>query len=375
MLIEAINNYLMDQAKSKNNYTKKYFRASELGSGDRKIVYSFFNSVPKKELTPDQIRVFENGHSVHERYQKLWEQMGCLLSMEKSVSSKNHPILKQYEWELRGHYDAILDAKILQKYAKRKSTMSTDSVPIVVDIKTMSNWGFQKLLENNLAYCQSYIDQLSIYMYLTGIPYGILFVENKEKNKIIELQVVWTDLNGKQYTFDSSIHGEITSGILRLNINTERFKERVINRLNQIWGIIQQLQETNDVSLIPEPCSPRPDRFPCSWDQGQSKCPYFDHCWNSSHRGKSLKNTDVEEYLINTEYLKKQSSDDPFEGLFDEHGNLILEPRVEKTFKTSEYTRDGQKMFDCGNCGFTVEYRRIVSRSKRCPRCLFLNII
>lgn len=415
MLIKATNNYYLLRQKhyealKKDKISKNYFRASELGSADRKLVYSFFDNVPKRELTPDQIRVFENGDYVHERYQRKWRDMGCLLSLEKPISSKDFLPLKQYEWELRGRYDAILDANILRGYADGKVTLkrrevedtedtdihfdseylkeigydrpSYKPIPILVDIKTMSNWGFKQLQENNLTYCHSYIDQLSVYMYLTGIPYSVLFVEHKEKNKLIEIQIVWTDLNNGKYTFEQHIHGEQTEGVLRTTIDTERFEERILNRLNRIWNIVKKLREAEkqgDVetiqSLIPEHCSNHLDRFPCAWDQGNVKCPYFDHCWNTPHRGKSLKTTKNESYRINKDYIEKKNSNDPFEGIFDSNGNLILDPKHEATFEVSQYIKDDKKIFDCGNCGFTVTYKRLINSQKRCPRCKFINIV
>src|SRR5690606_10053205 len=106
-ILAATNQYYLMRnqyyEKTKNLDDKNYFRASELGFSDRRLVYSFFEKyLQKNELTPDQLRVFENGDYVHDRYQRNWDAMGCLIHMEKTVSSKEDEILKLHDWELRG---------------------------------------------------------------------------------------------------------------------------------------------------------------------------------------------------------------------------------------------------------------------------------
>jgi DNA-directed RNA polymerase subunit RPC12/RpoP len=349
MLLAAVDKFIVatrdfNEAK-KAQYTdmtgedgaKTYFRASELGYSDRKIIYGFFkHQLPTVSRSAKSIRQLTNGDSVHDRYQKLWNDMGALISMEQRVSSKEDEYLKQFPWEWAGHYDAELDINILRAYVLGKCTVNIvkhegseepevevdvddayakeyklfdedyEPLTLIADIKTMNPWGFKRLAQGNLGEIQGYIDQISYYMYMKNTPYGSIFVEDKGSNDVVEVQVLWKDLHEDvTYEFDPMVHGEQGPGIFRVTIDNERFfgSEKVlglvprINKLNDIKEAIKKADTEGNMAVIselmPPRCSEDPSKFPCSWGDGKEKCEYFEHCWNQHHHGLAVRPYEV----------------------------------------------------------------------------------
>lgn len=355
MLITAMDSYQVAKRQHKENVKNQYndkkganggrktfFRASELGSDDRKIIYSFFaHKLPKIERGAKNLRQLENGDYVHDRYQTAWEEMGILISMEERLSSKNDDYLKDFPWEWAGHYDGLLDMNLVRAhalgYAKIDSVLNEETgkydvavelddayansigifddegnvaadytpTTLVADIKTMNPWGFKRIKEQgDVSDIAGYIDQISFYMYMLGTPYGSIYIESKDNNDVCEVQIVWKDFyDGTELSFDTNLHGAQTSEQVRVTIDSGRFfgdesREGVVPRVTRLHSVVEELRkadEEQDVEtiarLVPRRCADKPDSFPCSWGHRQGKpayCEFYDHCWNPSHQGLAV---------------------------------------------------------------------------------------
>lgn len=366
MLVHAVNKYQVAKRnfkeEEKNQYldktgntgAKEFFRASEFGNGDRKLVYSFFkHQLPSITRTPKSLRTLENGDYVHMRWQTAWDEMGIMLEPklgdngkydEVRLASKDDDYLKQYPWELFGHYDALLDMNIVKAHAEGLCTVSSalneetnkyemeveleDSYAkeigllnadgtlseayapkkAVADIKSMNQWGFKRLKEKaDISAIQGYIDQISLYMFMLNVPYGILFIEDKGGQDLVEIQVVWKDLHADvEYGFD--VFGSQDNTQVRLTIDNARFfgvheedengdsvvlTDGLLDRVDRLWGTVKALRalevagaDLNDYAgVMPMRCSDNPAKFPCSWADGAEKCEFYEHCWNRNHQG------------------------------------------------------------------------------------------
>lgn len=355
MLAQAMDSFQVAKRQHKENvkaqYTDKkgltgaktYFRASELGSDDRKIIYSFFgHKLPKINRAAKNLRQLENGDFVHDRYQTAWEEMGVLVSMETRLSSKNDDYLKDFPWEWAGHYDGELDLNIikahalgktkvesvyneeLQKYeivvdldpeygkeiglfAEDGETVLESYLPrtMVADIKTMNPYGFKDIKnKRDVSRIGGYIDQISFYMYMLGSPYGSIYIESKDNNDVVEVQILWTDFyDGVVLDWETDIHGAIEDGAVRVKIDSGRFfgnetTEGVVPRISRLWAVVEELQKAEEegdmetiARLIPDRCAEKPDNFPCSWGHKAGEvqyCEYYDHCWNGQHQGRAI---------------------------------------------------------------------------------------
>lgn len=340
---ENMKNQYNDK-KGANGGAKRYFRASEMGSDDRKIIYSFFaHQLPKVERGAHNLRQLENGDFVHDRYQSAWIDMGVSISQEKRLSSRNDEWMSQFPWEWAGHYDGELDLNLIRAHAEglakvtsewdeasgkhelivdiddaygreiglfdEEGNIRADYAPprLVADIKTMNPWGFDKIKKNaDLTKIAGYIDQIMFYMYMLKTPYGSIYIENKANNDVVEVQIVWTDFYGpeaeNETRFTENIHGKKRDDQVRTTVQWSRFvgdetQEGTINRISRLWAAVEGLtaaQEAGDAAaiaqLMPERCADDPKGFPCSWGHKNGPehvqyCEFYDHCWHPGHQG------------------------------------------------------------------------------------------
>ena len=369
MLVAATNRYQVTKREFKENQkgqyldrtggdgAKTYFRASEMGNADRKLIYSFFkHQIPVGTKGLRNLRALENGDYVHLRWQRSWEEMGVMILPKSNefgefdevrLDSREDEVLKDQPWQIMGHYDALLDLNIVrahalglcsvsnekdpetgryemivtldEAYAKKigfynaDGTINDDYEPLkmVADIKSMNTWGFKRLRDkHDVTEIHGYISQIMIYMFLLNVPFGSIFIEDKEKNDILEVQVVWTDMHGDDalYEFSTDTHGPQDARTIRVTVNNNRFNgeyneqgdlvsEGIISRIDRIWRLREVLTaldqtlggEAEIASYFPDRCSDKPDKFPCSWSEGTEKCEFYEHCWNNDHRGKATR--------------------------------------------------------------------------------------
>lgn len=347
MLLQAMNSYILASRdhkeamkgqyndKAGTDGAKTYFRASELGDADRKIIYGFFkHQLPVIPRTANSLRKLVNGDYVHKRYQEAWEEMGVLIAMEERLSSKDDEYLQQFPWEWAGHHDGELDMNILRAHALGKCTLETvkneetgvyeiqvnlddayaaeigifdenyQPVTMIGDIKSMSQWGFKRIRDKkDISEIQGYIDQIMFYMYMKNTPYGSIFIEEKDTNSLVEVQIVWKDLHdGVVYGFTPELHGEQDyASQIRLVVDMERFagsetQEGSVQRIDRLYKTIETIRKidageigNNIADVMPARCSDNASKFPCSWSDGREKCGYFDHCWNQEHNGYAVR--------------------------------------------------------------------------------------
>lgn len=148
----AVDNYL--DSKKQPERERTYFYASELGKSTNELTKAMTN---KKSFSFNARvkRILENGNYVHERFQKLFIEMGIHIASEIDVGDDL----------VHGRLDSII----------------TDGINnYVVEIKSCSQWTFNKLTKPS----KQHELQLQFYMYYTNIYKGILFYECKDNQSI-----------------------------------------------------------------------------------------------------------------------------------------------------------------------------------------------
>lgn len=108
-------------------------------------------------LSPGTRRIFWNGNVHHEKWQKLFIKMNIALYIEKTRYSKYY--------HLTGTPDAIIE------WAGKS---------YVVEIKTMNTHIFKKLKDVP----KNALLQANFYMFLSGVPRAIVFIDNKNDHAI-----------------------------------------------------------------------------------------------------------------------------------------------------------------------------------------------
>jgi hypothetical protein len=162
--MEAWDQHWLDSADTSRSVEADGFHPSSLGISvgkcGRRNVY-LLRGVEKKSTFPPRIlRVFGNGHAVHDRLQESLEGMDIGMQSEGEVVSEEPPI--------RGHYDGII------MWRDRE---------ILIEIKSCSPTVF----ENRLQWKKpkdEHFEQANIYAHVLGLDVIWIIYENKATQEL-----------------------------------------------------------------------------------------------------------------------------------------------------------------------------------------------
>jgi CRISPR/Cas system-associated exonuclease Cas4 (RecB family) len=161
MLKEQIDKFYLAQIKDKDRVK---FWISEAGKCSRQI-YFYFKKYPKKEKDARVLRIMDHGDYTHMRIMSVLFALGLVKATEIDIPSQEI---------VSGRADAIVNL---------------DSKPHVVEIKSISSYGFQNLDKPR----REHMCQIQLYMHFFRIPQGILVYENKDNQDLKEFAVEYDD--------------------------------------------------------------------------------------------------------------------------------------------------------------------------------------
>jgi hypothetical protein len=176
LLENLMNNYNREAYKKQTRPMRK-LHPSTIGMCQRKIVMDML-MVPKTMPDNRLMRIFDNGHSLHHRYEKLFEDMGILIQNEMKIEQD----------DISGHTDAWI------KVYSIENPMGKD---YLIELKSAFSKSFEWMIKNNTPK-KEHRDQLMFYMHLSGIHTGIIFVENKDTQEIWEYEMDYDSTLGLQ---------------------------------------------------------------------------------------------------------------------------------------------------------------------------------
>jgi len=160
MLIKAIDEYL--QAKPKDERAKNCFHPSSLHKSVKELYHHYMNGDNNQKFESRILRIFDNGHAVHDRLQNYLTDIGILKQSEVPVDNK--------ECEIRGHTDGIVEI---------------NGVKGILEIKSMNANQFLSSYEPK----PEHLIQVNIYMFCTGIPKACLLYECKDNQELKEFYI------------------------------------------------------------------------------------------------------------------------------------------------------------------------------------------
>jgi len=318
--VQAVSNLLNTFLRWKgiNGPPRGYeiYHPSAFGGCLRKMQYQRYVERGKIEMKPSPfeaktIRIFDTGHSMHDRWAKYWEDLGVLRgvwectnpvcqffddeSMQRRPTGassllefsqapkprkygldnkigcfkpkkcacgnkefKYHEIMVvDEEMNFRGHVDQILD---FSEFPGGKQFKEGNPVrvlfkdedlpkkPFVVDMKSINSFGYKSKLESGAPF--NYKVQVTIYIHLLDLEYGILYFENKD---------------------DSST------------------KLVVVERNDELWAKIKEqsifMNEMADDLLLPPPRPKTKDSFECKYCDFRSICQKKSGIWDDPDLG------------------------------------------------------------------------------------------
>lgn len=181
LLEHLINNHNQTQYMQQTRPMRK-LHPSTIGMCQRKIVFDMM-MVPKAMPDDRLMRIFENGHSLHHRYEKLFKDMGVLIQDEMKLEFEN----------ISGHTDA---------WIKVYSLANPEGMNYLVELKSAFSKSFEWMVKNDTPK-KEHREQLTFYLHLVrkmGIPIdkGIILVENKDTQEMWECEIDYDPALGQR---------------------------------------------------------------------------------------------------------------------------------------------------------------------------------
>lgn len=308
LLLRAREARDIEKREQYGGVSKESIYASELGDGDRKLVYKFYQDElgVQSSVTAQNLRLFDNGDYVHLRYADYMDRMGALLSYEEPLRTTQAEMEgrqlnpdgtgNEGGYKVSGRYDQIVDMHVIRAYVQGPEywaqfmqsyydphTILTQSVDqttgavveqstktkwvpkagyqpdkALLDIKSMNEFSFKSILNNDHSKIGGYVDQLQYYAHRSGIHKTALVIEDKGKQ---QLKVIPVDYDPQR------VHG---GGL----------HEGLSARISRVWAHVRS-------KVVPDRCpGHNRDKFPCIWSTG--RCDFYSHCWNEEHNGYAL---------------------------------------------------------------------------------------
>ena len=167
VLIEKLDKWMIARAiKENTEYQKTALSPTDALQCPRKVYYRWHKF---KASEPDArtCRVFTLGDSIHERWQKIMEDMKIQLKSEYYIDTQYKGV------PIHGYVDSIC---------------VIDRETYIVELKSQKDWMYGKkdyLMEAK----EEHIGQVMMYMHFTGIPKAIVMYENKNDSTLKEFHI------------------------------------------------------------------------------------------------------------------------------------------------------------------------------------------
>ena len=159
MIIKTIDDYL--RIRPRDERAIHCFHPSSLHKSPQELYWHYLKG-DNQQFDSRMLRIFDNGHHVHERIQRYLKEAGILLQAEVPVENE--------EYEIKGHTDGIIEI---------------DGTRGVLEIKSMNANTFYSAYEPKT----DHLIQLNVYMFCLEIPRGCLLYECKDNQELKEFYI------------------------------------------------------------------------------------------------------------------------------------------------------------------------------------------
>tara|TARA_Y100000034_G_scaffold101365_1_gene125601 strand:+ start:4523 stop:5467 length:945 start_codon:yes stop_codon:yes gene_type:complete len=218
--------FLLTQENGKDR-SYSVFHPSAFGRCLRRMQYQKYESegmieTPRETVEPRMIRIWDTGHSMHDRWAKYAENLNILRGLWRCGDPKcknvhgredklgifkpdkcakcGHKMLSYDEISARdddvnfyGHVDQVLDFSKFNRNEFDKydiplkfSLSNLPTEPVLVDMKTINSNQWRKIKNDCHFY---YRVQLVIYLHILDLPYGLLIYEKKDDSTLKTFRV------------------------------------------------------------------------------------------------------------------------------------------------------------------------------------------
>lgn len=198
-LLQAFRGYLVQNdhnrsIKKKEERDGVWFYPSSFGQCERKIVYSMLDYEPSQKEAED-ILVLDNGTYFHERMEDYFKEMGILVTKEMAfrdeelrVSGRTDAIV--YDPSFDPEHDDPGENIILIDRDGTKHYEGPSNALMIVEFKSIKDSNFDKLRTKAK---KNHVEQLQLYLHLTGIKKGAVWYENKNDQTPLVFDIVYDE--------------------------------------------------------------------------------------------------------------------------------------------------------------------------------------
>lgn len=181
-LSKLIDDYMAEANEEKGKRIKEWYKEkgidykfypSQVHKCSRNIVYNMLD-YPSDPLPPRVLRIMDNGTSMHDRFEELFGEMGILVADELPITNE--------DLYIRGRTDALI---------------RVDDDLALVELKSANDRQFSYMKKQGEP-AEKYVMQLQLYMHLTGIHKGIILIENKNDQSLLEFWIDYDEVMAEE---------------------------------------------------------------------------------------------------------------------------------------------------------------------------------
>lgn len=171
-IIDLIDTH-METIQEENDRDVTRFHPSLIGYCSRKIAYTMLR-YPAPLIDARTMRIFECGHSMHERFERWFGEIGIQIATEL-ILNEDSP-----------------DEAIASRCVPLNISGRTDSLVVIddelylVELKSANGNMFKYYLNEPK---EHHVQQLQLYMYLTGVHKGFILYEDKNTQELKEFYI------------------------------------------------------------------------------------------------------------------------------------------------------------------------------------------
>lgn len=190
-LIDIIHNSIIFQSVEESaKHSGGKFYPSSVGKCLKAIVYQM-NGVQAGQIEPRALSIMSNGTAFHDRMEHTIKQAGIMVASELPLKNPELLISGRLDLIIKNFEDHKPNKNII-KLASDDGTVVYEGPSndvLIVELKSINDKGFQYLQKKNEPK-EEHVQQLQLYMHMTGIHRGLLLYENKNDQTLMDF---WVD--------------------------------------------------------------------------------------------------------------------------------------------------------------------------------------
>jgi CRISPR/Cas system-associated exonuclease Cas4 (RecB family) len=214
-LIGIINEKIVESNKAERaNHKPGKFYPSSVGKCLRAIVYQMLG-YEGREPDAKGLSIMDNGTYFHERMESNIRKTDIFVASELPLKNEQLNISGRLDLVIKNFSPHTPDDKIVKLINHKSETVyeGPSNDVMIVELKSINEKGFT-YLKGKGEPKEEHVQQIQLYMYMTGIHSGILLYENKNTQEMMDFYVEYNE--------------EVVQEVVIKIMKAKQYKERTI---------------------------------------------------------------------------------------------------------------------------------------------------